>query len=59
MTIDEQIAFHKEKIKELRASRVCSYCGAKGVTSKGLCANGADKLLTGRKIKRTTDKNRH
>lgn len=61
MSIDEQIEVYKNKIRELRASRVCSYCGTNRVYAKGLCVkcysrnlrNGSPALIVhqGRKKK--------
>lgn len=39
MSIEEQIAYHKERIKELKELQVCSYCGSPNVKVRGFCAN--------------------
>lgn len=38
-TIEEEIEYHKQKIKELKEKRVCSYCGSTKYYAKGFCRN--------------------
>lgn len=39
LSVEDKISYYKGKLKELRCQRTCSYCGAVGVSAKGLCVN--------------------
>ena len=45
MSVDEQILYYQEKLKELRSQRACAYCGKTGVFAKGLCVNCYHRLI--------------